>query len=344
VRYDQYAFVPAPGGLLAIGGALPSVEDDWRPEVMLAALPAPTRLLRTAAHVEVGPEHVLRLRVFDAVDLPGTPCDAIAVPEALRPAFDRCVAELTSSAPIPEGRAAWARPGWHAEAEAWAGCRLEPVRIWPISAVLTNGGDVYFKAVFPLFAQETRVTEALGWPRLVQVDHERGWMLMERVDGVDDEDHHAALRAIGAVHRSWASRVDEALALGAQDRRAESVLPHTLIHGDFHAGNVGGDTIIDWSDAAVANPLHDVNHYLLFRDDDVRSELLATYAEAWPEYDVAAAAAACEAETYEYVAQSYAEITAALPPDERWWFAGEEAQWLARASDVRAGRRPSRDT
>ncbi len=72
--------------------------------------------------------------------------------------------------------------------------------------------------------------------------------------------------------------------------------------------------------------------------------MLDAYAEAWPEYDIHAEAAACEAETYEYIAASYAGITAALADDDRWWFAGEEARWLARANDVRAGKRPSRET
>lgn len=341
MRYDQHAIVPARGGLLTHEGALPAVTDEWRVEALMAILP-PTRFLRTAAHAEVEPEHALRLRVFEAVDEPGTPIAEIDPPRALRPAFDRCVAELRG-APVPARRAAWARPGWHEQAEAWAGMPLEQFRSWPLSAVLRNA-DVYFKAVFPLFRHETAVTEALGAPRLLQVDHDRGWMLMEAVAGVEEEDHHAAMRALAAVHREWSSRVGEALALGAPDRRAPSVLPHTLVHGDFHAGNIGGSTIIDWSDAAVADPLHDLNHYLLHRAEQERADLLETYAEAWPGYDVPSAAAAAEAETYEYVALSYAHITDALADDDRWWFSGEEARWLQRASDVRAGRRPSPDT
>jgi aminoglycoside phosphotransferase (APT) family kinase protein len=120
-------------------------------------------------------------------------------------------------------------------------------------------------------------------------------------------------------------------------------VPHTLIHGDFHPWNVLDSTIIDWSDAAVGNPLHDVNHYLLNVEDEQRYELLAVYSSVWGD-DVAEAADACEPETYEFIAQSYAWITAALAPDDRWWFAREEERWLARASDVRAGKRPSRDT
>lgn len=152
--------------------------------------------------------------------------------------------------------------------------------------------------------------------------------------------HHGALRSIAAVHRAWADRIDEALALGAPDRRAPAALPHTLVHGDFHAGNVLGSTVLDWSDAAVANPLHDLNHYLLHRDPAQRDALVATYAEASPAHDVAVAAAACEAETYEYIARSSAGITVALADDDRWRFAAEEARRLGFANAVRAGRRP----
>jgi Phosphotransferase enzyme family len=323
VRLEGHAFVPARGGIVAVDGRLPS-----------AAEPRPaSRLVWTAR----GPLHV-----FEPVDAPGVPPGEVAVPEPLRASFEQCDAELRG-APAPDRRAAWSRPGWHAQAEAWAGMPLEQVRIWPLSAVLRNG-DTWFKAVFPRFHHEPAITEALGAPRLLQVDHERGWMLMEAVPGIEEDDHHAAMRAIARVHREWAARVDEALALGAHDRRAPSALPHTLVHGDFHAGNVGGETIIDWSDAAVANPLHDVNHYLLFREPEQRDALLATYAEAWPEYDVTTEAAACEAETYEYIAQSYAGINDALAADDRWWFEDDPARWLRFASDVRAGRRPNPDT
>ena len=341
MRLDQYAFVPARGGVLAVGGAVPSVSKEGGELADLQAVLPATRFLRVAVHVEIAPEHVARLRVFEALDADGVAPETVDVPAPLRAAFERCVAEL-NGAPPPPRRPAWSQPGWHEQAEAWAGMPLEQIRIWPLSAVLGND-DVIFKAVFPLFGHEPAITEALGVPRVLRSDHERGWMLLERLDGEEAEDHAAALRALAAVHREWASRVDEALALGAHDRRAPSALPHTLIHGDFHPGNVLGTTIIDWSDAAVANPLHDVNNYLFCVSEDLRGALLEAYAEEWPEYDIVAEAAACEAETYDYVAASYAGITAALAEDDRWWFAGEEERWLARANDVRAGRRPKRD-
>jgi Phosphotransferase enzyme family len=324
---EQYAFVPAHGGILAVDGRLPHVGE----------IP-PTRFLRVAQHVEGDPP--LRLRQFEPVDADGVPTDEVDVPAQLRAGFEQCVAELRG-APVPAARPPWARSGWLEQAEEWAGMPLAQVRTWPLSAVLRND-DTWFKAtMLPLFAAEPAVTEAIGMPPVLRTDRERGWLLLAGADGAVD--HATSLRAIAQVHRSWTDRVDEALALGVHDRRAPSELPHTLIHGDFHPWNILGSTIIDWSDAAVANPLHDLNHYLFNVADDQRDELLEAYSEAYG-VDVRDAANACEAETYEWIAQSYAQITAALAPDDRWWFAGEEARWLGWASDVRAGRRPNRDT
>lgn len=339
---DQYAFVPARGGILAVDGELLSVcKEGGELADLRAALP-PTRFLRVAGQGEVGPKHIARLRVFEPVDEDGVAPETVAVPEHLREAFDRCVAELRG-APPPARRPVWSQPGWHEEVEAWVGAPLEQIRLWPLSAVLGND-DVVFKAVFPLFGHEPAITEALGVPRVLRSDHERGWMLMERLSGDEGCDHADAMRAIAAVHRTWTSRIDEALALGAHDRRAPAALPHTLIHGDIHPGNILGGTIIDWSDAAVANPLHDVNYYALHVGDALRGKLLDAYAEAWPEYDIDAEAAACEAESYDYIAASYAGITEACAGDDRWWFSGEQERWLARANDVRAGKRPTPPT
>jgi hypothetical protein len=324
---EQYAFVPARGGIVAVDGRLPQVDE----------IP-PTRFLRVAQHVEGDPP--LRLRQFEPIDADGVPPEDVEMPEQLRAGFEQCVAELRG-APVPAARPPWSRVGWLEQAEDWAGMPLEQVRAWPLSAVLRND-DTWFKAtMLPLFAAEPAVTEAVGMPPVLRIDRERGWLLIEAVDG--EVDHATSVRTIAHVHRTWTDRVDEALALGAHDRRAPSELPHTLIHGDFHPWNVLGSTIIDWSDAAVANPLHDVNHYLFNVADDQRDALLDAYSDTYGT-DVRGAANACEAETYEWIAESYAQITAALAPDDRWWFAGEEARWLGWASDVRAGRRPTRDT
>jgi hypothetical protein len=351
VRVDHFAVIPVDGGraIATRDGMLPRIQGEWPDTAdMRDALSDFGRplYLRVAAHVQVAPDRIMRLRMFDAGEGDGVPlaeADPTAlVPEPLRPALERTLAELRGLAPIPAARPPWSRPGWHAEAEAWFGAPLEQFRIWPLSAVL-RAGDAWFKAVFPLFHHEPAVTEAIGRPRVLRSDHERGWMVVEHVEGKEASDHHGAFRAIARIHRDWTERTNEALALGAHDRRAPSSVPHTLVHGDFHQWNVIGSTIIDWSDAAVANPLLDLNYYLLNLDDTQRAPLLETYSETYGE-DVAAFTDACEAEAYEYVARSYAGITAACAPDDRWWFADEEERWLRRARDVRAGRRPSRDT
>jgi hypothetical protein len=83
--------------------------------------------------------------------------------------------DLGASAPPPL-RPPWARPGWLDEATAWIHARLGErglaatgpivqVKVWSISCLLrvpTSGNILYFKAVPPLFAQESRITEALG--------------------------------------------------------------------------------------------------------------------------------------------------------------------------------------
>jgi aminoglycoside/choline kinase family phosphotransferase len=61
-------------------------------------------------------------------------------------------------------------------------------------------------------------------------------------------------------------------------RLARAGIPDTLIHGDFHAGNVriiGGDAaaaprplIYDWTDAARAHPFFDLLTLLPFEDTD----------------------------------------------------------------------------
>jgi aminoglycoside phosphotransferase (APT) family kinase protein len=152
--------------------------------------------------------------------------------------------------------------------------------------------------------------------------------------------HHHGARSIAAVHRAWADRIDEALALGAPDRRAPAALPHTLVHGDFHAGNVLGSTILDGSDAAVANPLHDLNHYLLHRDPAQRDALVATMPRRRGRTTSRSQPRRARRRRTNTSRGPLPGSTVALADDDRWRFAAEEARRLGFANAVRAGRRP----
>jgi hypothetical protein len=99
----------------------------------------------------------------------------------------------------------WSCAAWYAEADEWIDARLEEigrprtgetrqVHAWAISSVLrvpTDGGDVYFKAVPPLFAREPALTLELGQRHpgrvttVLAVDLERRWLLMDDVGGTE---------------------------------------------------------------------------------------------------------------------------------------------------------------
>jgi Phosphotransferase enzyme family len=364
--YAHYAVVPDPKRerVLAVDGALPCFEtESWRlvdTLVGLAQWIGEPPYLRLAAR-----EAQCRLHVFDAAEGESVPFDEVAVPAALRPEYDRWVAEQRG-APVPELRAEWARPGWLAEVRAWTGLTLAPVRMWSLSAVLRSG-DTWFKAVFPLFHHEPAVTEALARshprhvPELLRVEHERGWMLMRGLRGREPDDLTAPLRTLGAIQRAWRDRTVDLLALGAPDRNVavlesqvaalvdesapelayavpaleaacrDAGFPTTIVHGDFHPGNAvvdddGTVVIFDWSDACVSNPLFDL-HLFSFWSKDAQP-LIDAYSEGWGE-DVGEALARAAAPSCLHQAVSYRAIQNGS--EEKFWFDGESRRWVERA-------------
>lgn len=351
MQFEHYAVVPGPDGtsLAVVDGQLPCVQAGFRlPEVLAALAPliGEPVFLRTSARTESQ-----LLHIFDAADVDKTlPLADANVPTGLRPGFERWLAEQRG-APVPKLRAAWARPGWRAEAEGWAGCELEPVRQWPLSAVL-RGEAGYFKAVFPLFYCEPAVTEALARehprnvPELIRVDHERGWMLMRELPGTVVGDSGSAAGAVEAVRtlaelqRFWSTRTDELFELGAQDRRVDIALPlpQTIGHGDFHPYNVTFDgeraVIFDWSDACVAHPLLDL-HLFIDSIPDERDALIEAYAEPWAGVasadELRAALALAEWLSCRHQAESYAAIAEGVEPDDRAMFEREAQIWRERA-------------
>jgi hypothetical protein len=365
--YTHYAIAAANGSVALVDGSLPTVETSWRlPDILDAFEPLIGRppYLRMAERV-VEDDRELRLHVFDVHNALVRDAD---VPAPLRPAFERWLAERRG-APVPRLRAAWAKPGWLAEAEAWVGCDLRPHRMWPLSAVLSgvlDGEKVFLKAVFPLFHHEPAITEALARehpgvvPDVLRIDTTRGWMLMRELRGevavVESVPVSLApaLSDHARIQRSWSLRIGELLALGAQDRAQDwpdTGLPVTLAHGDLHGGNVvvdaGQATIFDWSDACVAHPLIDLHTFLAFGvAEDARDVFVDAYAEGWDAPPALVRSGLEQIAVYAclHQAESYRAIAAGVEPAERQMFVDAEGEWRERATAARAGTPPSPDT
>jgi hypothetical protein len=183
-----------------------------------------------------------------------------------RPHLETWFAEVEE---LPARRVSWARPGWYDDASSWvrdqsarAGMPItgpvEQVRSWERSCILrasTESGEVYLKAVPPMFASEPPLTQALAdrypehLPRVLAVEPERGWLLMLGVQGTaldqfrDLRTWESALRAFALLQVDAASHVDQWLALGCPDRRLDRLTaaigplvedPSVLLSGQEH--------------------------------------------------------------------------------------------------------------
>lgn len=167
---------------------------------------------------------------------------------ALASVVARAVDELDPSR-TPPGRPAWFTPAWFDRVETWidsvlaaSGRRrthpIEPVKMWSISAVArvtTDGGDIWLKAPCEHFRSEARVHPTVAdlfhdlVPTLIAAEETEGWLLMEPMVGVEDDD-----RADGAgleVATHWAAaqieavdHVDTLVAGGCRRRGVEETL------------------------------------------------------------------------------------------------------------------------
>jgi hypothetical protein len=139
------------------------------------------------------------------------------------------------------------------------------------------------------------------------------------------------LRALDLPTVQAALHVDTVRSVGLARWLADAVatvealgIPHTLVHGDFHPGNVmctdDGVVLFDWSDAAVAHPLVDAAVWVSWSRDDPTAvdEIWRAFAAAWSDVaDPAAVVAsrrALDAITGAYHFVSYAQILVGLEP------------------------------
>ena len=123
-------------------------------------------------------------------------------------------------------------------------------------------------------------------------------------------------------------------------------LPDTLVHGDFHPGNVRGRparpgrpgqyAVLDWADSTIGQPIRDVAHYCGQLRPGDRPRAYQRAERIWQ-----AAAPGCEPLRAAHLAEPVAALQAALAwqsfldsiePDERAYHEGDPAAGLIRAS------------
>jgi phosphotransferase family enzyme len=173
-----------------------------------------------------------------------------AMPAALRDGLKQWHTERESNF-IPERRAPWALPGWHAQVEHWIADQItylgrgpihdiQPVKSWSISCVLkifTKDGILYFKVArdLPLFVNEGMLLAGLAdlypgrVPRPLAVHPERGWMLLDDFGAVPDDNLPLAeqtrlMQDFARLQIDSVQKVGILLAAGCKDRGLDVLL------------------------------------------------------------------------------------------------------------------------
>ncbi len=172
--------------------------------------------------------------------------------------------------------------------------------------------------------------------------------------GVPERRLSGVVDRAGAVVADWAPQLDrserravEALVSGLPARLAaitDCGVPDTLVHGDFHAGNVAGRpddyVILDWGDSFVGHPLLDELAFVQRLPAPVRTTARGWFVEAWqrivPGSQPARAADLLDPVVFVEAAAMYARFCAAIEPDERIYHAGDVLQMLRRAATAPA--------
>ena len=129
-------------------------------------------------------------------------------------------------------------------------------------------------------------------------------------------------------------------------RRCEDVascgLPTTLVHGDFHRGNVRGTddrlVLLDWGDSGIGHPLFDQTAFLEYLPDVERPALMREWTRLWlaaiPDSDPERAALLLGPVAALRQAVIYRGFLDAIEPDERIYHALDPADWLTRAAEL----------
>jgi hypothetical protein len=124
-------------------------------------------------------------------------------------------------------------------------------------------------------------------------------------------------------------------------------LPDTLVHGDFHAGNVRGGadslTLLDWGDSGVGHPMLDQSAFL----DRIDPAHVATVRDRWndewrmalPGSNPARAAALLAPVAAARQAVIYQRFLDNIEPSEQVYHRGDPVDWLRRTAALLGGSR-----
>jgi hypothetical protein len=152
----------------------------------------------------------------------------------------------------------------------------------------------------------------------------------------------AVSRCAAGLDAAVARRL-ESLVASLPQRFAEIAscgVPETLVHGDFHPGNVMGDderlVLLDWGDSGVGSPLLDQAAFVQRLDDADRAVVIDRWAARWRE-----AVPGCEPERAAALLKPVGALQHAavylmfldnIEPSERVYHAADPAAWLMRAA------------
>src|SRR6266542_2791531 len=125
---------------------------------------------------------------------------------------------------------------------------------------------------------------------------------------------------------------------GLDDRLAEVTacrVPDTLVHGDFHPGNVRGSVVLDWGDSFIGHPAFDLYRMLEGLPDSEAAHLVGRWCRWWR-----AAVRGCDPERAVALlepvaalrnAAVYAGFLDRIEPAEHCYHERDVPDWLARA-------------
>ena len=153
--------------------------------------------------------------------------------------------------------------------------------------------------------------------------------------------------------RPWSRRLD-AFVAGLGERFAAVVacgMPDTLVHGDYHPGNVRGTpfrlTLLDWGDTGVGQPLLDLPAFLAAIPAaavaPVRDRWIAAWRARLPEADPELAASLLAPVAAARQAAIYQRFVDGIEPVERRHHDADAREWLERCAALVEGERRASD-